>query len=302
MNVIVSAAMLLLLATSTFAAGNVKLYGDLEFPDTTKQSTATVQGPVGLQGAKGDTGPVNTISVGTVTTGASGSQAAATITGIAPNQLLNLTIPQGPAPLITLSAICAAISAENAQLPSFCVIASYFPLQVGNKWVYSSFVQGKYRNDEIVGTEIINGTTTYIKDRLEPSPDNYHEKRWLAFDSNSELFFRIWSNEGPDPAVNFSPPVVENKLNPEVGDTWSWGIAPIFTLNLEVLSVYDTVTVPAGSFANCLKIKDTETVSGKVHITHYAPGIGMIRLEQPGVWVEELVYAKVGSKTYGVAP
>lgn len=36
------------------------------------------------------------LTVGTVTTGAPGSQAAATLTGTAPNQVLGLTIPQGP--------------------------------------------------------------------------------------------------------------------------------------------------------------------------------------------------------------
>lgn len=37
----------------------------------------------------------NTLSIGTVTTGEAGSQASATITGIAPNQTLNLVIPKG---------------------------------------------------------------------------------------------------------------------------------------------------------------------------------------------------------------
>ena len=48
-----------------------------------------------LKGQKGDTGSANTLSIGTVTTGEAGSQANATITGNAPNQTLNLTIPKG---------------------------------------------------------------------------------------------------------------------------------------------------------------------------------------------------------------
>ncbi len=62
--------------------------GSLVFPDGTLQSTATLQGPAG---------PANSLSVGTVTTGAPGSAAAATITGTPPSQVLNLTIPQGSA-------------------------------------------------------------------------------------------------------------------------------------------------------------------------------------------------------------
>lgn len=52
-----------------------------------------------LRGAPGDAstvpGPVNTLSIGTVATGAAGTNAAATITGTAPRQTLNLTIPRG---------------------------------------------------------------------------------------------------------------------------------------------------------------------------------------------------------------
>ena len=57
------------------------------------------QGEQGIQGATGPTGPQGetpTITIGTVTTGAPGTQASASIDGIAPNFTLNLTIPQGP--------------------------------------------------------------------------------------------------------------------------------------------------------------------------------------------------------------
>ena len=56
-------------------------------------------GPTGPQGEIGPTGPVGeapTLTIGTVTTGAPGTDASATITGVAPNYVLNLTIPQGP--------------------------------------------------------------------------------------------------------------------------------------------------------------------------------------------------------------
>lgn len=52
-------------------------------------------GSTGPTGATGATGPANTLSIGTVTTGAAGSSASATITGTAPTQTLSLTIPRG---------------------------------------------------------------------------------------------------------------------------------------------------------------------------------------------------------------
>jgi hypothetical protein len=50
------------------------------------------QGPQGIPGDTGATGPANTLSIGTVTGGAT---AVATITGTAPTQTLNLTLPTG---------------------------------------------------------------------------------------------------------------------------------------------------------------------------------------------------------------
>lgn len=74
-------------------------------PATSWQGTAlVVDGKVGpdLKGTKGDAGkdstvpgPPNVLSIGTVTTGAPGSQAAAQIKGTAPSQSLDLTIPAG---------------------------------------------------------------------------------------------------------------------------------------------------------------------------------------------------------------
>jgi hypothetical protein len=52
-------------------------------------------GPQGEPGTPGATGPANTLTVGTVTTGAAGSSVSVSITGTAPNQTLSLTIPRG---------------------------------------------------------------------------------------------------------------------------------------------------------------------------------------------------------------
>ena len=60
------------------------------------------QGPQGIQGEIGPTGPTGadaetpTLTIGTVTTGAPGTDATASITVTSPNFILNLTIPQGP--------------------------------------------------------------------------------------------------------------------------------------------------------------------------------------------------------------
>jgi hypothetical protein len=64
------------------ADGKLYVWSGTAFP--TNGNGATFVGPAG---------PANTLTMGTVTTGASGSAASATITGTAPNQVLSLTIP-----------------------------------------------------------------------------------------------------------------------------------------------------------------------------------------------------------------
>lgn len=63
------------------------------FTGTEEEWLASLRGPKGSDSTV--PGPANTLSIGTVTTGAAGSNAAASITGKSPNQTLGLTIPQG---------------------------------------------------------------------------------------------------------------------------------------------------------------------------------------------------------------
>ena len=72
--------------SGTYAAWTVALTGSV---GPTGATGAT--GETGATGSTGPAGPANTLSIGTVTEGA----AAATITGTAPNQTLNLTVPKG---------------------------------------------------------------------------------------------------------------------------------------------------------------------------------------------------------------
>lgn len=55
-----------------------------------------IVGPTGPTGPTGPIGDTPVLTIGTVTTGDPGTEASATITGTAPNFVLNLTIPQGP--------------------------------------------------------------------------------------------------------------------------------------------------------------------------------------------------------------
>jgi hypothetical protein len=120
-------------SADTIISGDLKIRdgGDVVFSDGSVQSKAQVQGPVGPQGPSGATGPANKLTIGTV---ANGGSAVATITGAAPTQVLNLTLPQGPkgetgsqgpsgtitVGQITKDALCAIYVAEGFTPPVFC--------------------------------------------------------------------------------------------------------------------------------------------------------------------------------------
>ena len=82
-------------------AGNLSWSNDKDLANPNTVNIKGDKGDRGDKGEKGDTGAKGadgktpTISIGTVDTGAAGTNASATITGTTPNLTLNLTIPKG---------------------------------------------------------------------------------------------------------------------------------------------------------------------------------------------------------------
>lgn len=164
--------------------------------------------------------------------------------------------------------------------------ADYFPLQVGNSWTFSpSYGDKGDRVDTIVGTETVSGTFTYIWNRQEAPDDNYNEKRWYAKENSFVKAYKIWSNDGLDPAVIIFPPWRVFKLNPVVGETWEFeiDIASIhFKGTYYVRSTTDSITVAAGSFNNCIRVQELGEITEngateyEYEETIYAPDVGPI--------------------------
>lgn len=164
---------------------------------------------------------------------------------------------------------------------------NYFPLSVGNIWIYSpSFGDKGNRVDSIIGEEILNGIHTYIWNRQEAPDDNYEEKRWIAKNNYDVLFYQIWGNEGTiDPAILLNSPGVINKLKSVVGDTWiqefDFGSTHVKSTHY-IESIDETITVPAGTFTNCVRIRElNETTQNSTTEYEYekhwfAPNIGPI--------------------------
>lgn len=164
--------------------------------------------------------------------------------------------------------------------------ADYFPLQVGNSWTYHpSYGDKGDRIDSIIGKEEVNGTLTYIWNRQEAPDDNYNEKRWLAKDNTYLRCYKIWGNEGLDPEVILIPSWIMLKLNPVVEDTWGFegNLGPFHVKStFFVESTTDTMTVAAGTFNNCIRVRELNEITEggateyEYEKTWYAPDVGPI--------------------------
>ena len=65
--------------------------------------------------------------------------------------------------------------------------------------------------------------------------------------------------------------------HPKVGDKFkSEDVNKEIHEDDEVVSVSETVTVPAGTYENCVKVKET-LADGEIEFKFYAPGVGVVR-------------------------
>ena len=81
--------------------------------------------------------------------------------------------------------------------------------------------------------------------------------------------------------VQTQRPGVLMPAHPKVGDQFkSEDVPNITTEDDEVVSLSETVTVPAGTFKNCLKIKEVLS-DGGTEYKYYAPGVGCVKEVEP---------------------
>ena len=67
----------------------------------------------------------------------------------------------------------------------------------------------------------------------------------------------------------------------EVGRTWTSVVGPSVTERYEIAGVEEMVTVPAGTFRGCVRVRSQVRAAGVEQVAEltYAPGVGPVRLE-----------------------
>ena len=171
----------------------------------------------------------------------------------------------------------------------------YFPLTPGTTFIYEGQTEQGFEHDEFAvthNTRVILGvscvevhdTVTTDGELTEDTLDWFAQDRegnvWYFGENTHELEDGLITTiEGTFMAgVNGDKPGIIMKAHPAIGDFYrqefSLGNAEDFA---ETLSLTETVTVPAGTFHNCLKSQETTPLeTDLLENKFYAPGVGNV--------------------------
>jgi hypothetical protein len=161
--------------------------------------------------------------------------------------------------------IAAAVSLER-----------YEPLKEGAEWRYSIVrkkgkIEEKYERDYVVlaPTKINNDNVMPVK-----SFDKKIKGYRLDFYRIDKDSCTIVASQKDSDAKPIARNIIILKAPLKVGTTWE-SEKVVST----IVSVNDTITVPAGTFNNCLKIQDISPAKKLAQMRWYAPDVGDIKFD-----------------------
>jgi hypothetical protein len=224
----------------------------------------------------------------------------------------------GAAAVLAVPTVTTGAPTAEAQLdPSLCAASNtftttinnpYFPLPVGQRWVY----QGKEKGETIgLRITVLNRTETFRFGSLTVTTRVVEELEWVdadgdgRVDSSEELievsqnYFAqtsqgtvcyfgehvdiyengvVVSNEGSwraDQGAN--SPGIFMPASPQEGMTFQQENAPgVAQDQATITKTGRTVTVPAGTFQNAIVVRDFNPIDGSRGTKVYAPNVGLV--------------------------
>jgi hypothetical protein len=176
--------------------------------------------------------------------------------------------------------------------------ARYFPLQEGDEWTYAYTLNGNTMSplEVFIGdTEWVNGVEAIRYNMSSPTPNEYDYYCFTTRDPEGLKQPKIyWATFGI--YIVFDPPRMVFPANFKLGEVYEQpygytqysidddSIVGTFTGSETVtLESIEEVTVPAGTFRNCLKVvtstysQNGDWVEGIDEITWYSPKVGMVK-------------------------
>ncbi len=141
---------------------------------------------------------------------------------------------------------------------------NYFPLAVGNHWVYESS-EGTKEDPALESWDVIRreGTTFVVR----------VQQPFVTEGGMEEMFEPVLQGvQRHIPNGKTSEAQLILKLPPIAGARWQNADG-----SYTITSMGETVTVPAGTFANCVAVTQWREKTNITIVSTYAPGVGLIQ-------------------------
>lgn len=182
----------------------------------------------------------------------------------------------GTLPTITLTLFLLAMSAvaQKSEAP----VADYFPLRVGDSWIYRSTSGGTEYSQKVIGEEKqADGTIRYLVEKLAGAKVRTLFSKaggWVLMHSE-----RYPEHEGLKAEYEPARQYLKNPL--VAGSKWDWKGKDYTNTDLEEdnqVAGPEDVTVPAGKF-RAMKVvtKVAGTTTPLTRTSWYADGVGLIK-------------------------
>jgi hypothetical protein len=209
---------------------------------------------------------------------------------------------------ITNFVASAAALGQAAQGPGD--LGNYFPFTQGNFWKYQGTIVNNggsstaFQNSTTVtGTRLVHGISTFVL--LDTNPDNQGsaEENYVSKNSTEVTFHG--NNDTTDPitpqlvpvqtvrfplSLGVSTVIADRKGLPYWQDLDGDGINDTFDFKSEyMVKAFEAITVPAGTFQNCARVENTQTVTAHssafgitatvttTETAWVAPGVGYLK-------------------------
>lgn len=200
---------------------------------------------------------------------------------------------------LSIALVCGSVSRGHTQ--------NYYPDEVGNTWTLRSEDRIEERlvtieGPETIGTEsvkVISDSTYPVSNPASSNPNKF----FIKATPNGILIFRATATvQEFDATIDYSPPEIFLPVPIELGTEWTvTGDAKTLLFGLEIripttnvakVVAIEDVTVPTGTYDDCLKIEQEFSTSGLVRSSTkttmwLAPDFGLVKsLNSDGIVFE----------------
>lgn len=171
----------------------------------------------------------------------------------------------------------------------------YFPLMPGTAFIYQGGTKGGIERNEVYVThqtkQILGVICTEVRDRVSVDGKLVEETLdWYAQDKDGNVWCFgeeakeyengvVVSTEGSwEAGIDGAKPGIIMEANPQIGGSYRQEYYKGKAEDMAtVLSLNESVSVPYGSFKNCLKTKDfTPLEPGIIENKYYSAGVGVV--------------------------